>query len=359
MPIADRSNKEALIKALDIFLDRVRPFFFECLRDAPGASVRISLERSLKGDQCTRFAKTLQFNADLLSAIEVSYFATLTETYWEEVFSSRFGGNRKIVRRLRKIGEARNRASHPPHLRDLDDEFTQGSLCHIAYVLGSIGASEEREAVSRLREGISGAAISTSEADSAARVVMERRVQEADAAVLAAEERARVAEAKSREAHEQTKAVEISRVLMKERAFAAEAAKQSAKALAQRSESARQEAERRALVAETGQLRAEEQMLAMTEELQEMEKRLKEKEATLRRVQTQEAHSEADFAAKGDVIRPKRDRRPPARNTPRYKNYLISEIPSCKSVVPSFASMRVIAALTDTWCTMFKQHLRA
>ncbi|MDE0076502.1 MAG: hypothetical protein OXO50_03225 [Caldilineaceae bacterium] len=330
MPIVDRPNKEALLKALDIFLDRMRPFFCECLRHAPGATVQSALERSLKGNQSTNFARNLHFHADLQSAIEVSYFETITETYWEEIFSSRFGGDRKIVQKFRKIGEARNRASHPPHLRDLDDEFTQGSLCHIAYVLGSIGASEEREAVSRLREGIGGAAISTSEADSAARVVMERRVQEADAAVLAAEERARVAEAKSREAHEQTKAVEISRVLMKERAFAAEAAKQSAKALAQRSESARQEAERRALVAETGQLRAEEQMLAMTEELQEMEKRLKENEATLRRVQTQEAPSEADFEAKGDVIRPDRDRRPPVRNTPLYVNWLIRVILSGK-----------------------------
>ena len=161
-------------------------------------------------------------------------------------------------------------------------------------------------------------------------MVVERRLQKADAAVLAAEERARVAEARRREAHEQTKAVEISRVLMKERAGAAEAAKRSAEDLAQRSDFARQKAERRALAAEAGQLRAEEQMLALTEEFQELEKRLKEKEATHRRVQKQETPFLADFEAMGDVIRPDRDRRPPVRNTPRYVNWLMRMILSGK-----------------------------
>ena len=330
MPIVDRPNKEALLKALDIFLDRMRPFFCECLRHAPGATVQSALEQSLKGNQSTNFARNLHSHADLQSAIEVSYFETITKTYWEEIFSSRFGGDRKIVQKFRKITEARHRASHPPHLRDLDDEFTHGSLCHIAYVLGSIRASEEREAVSRLREGIGEAANTSSEADSAANMVVERRLQKADAAVLAAEERGRVAEARRREAHEQTKAVEISRVLMKKRAGAAEAAKRSAEDLAQRSEFARQKAERRALAAEAGQLRAEEQMLALTEEFQELEKRLKEKEATHRRVQKQETPFLADFEAEGDVIRPDRDRRPPVRNTPRYVSWFIGVILSGK-----------------------------
>ncbi|MDE0200469.1 MAG: hypothetical protein OXK78_19845 [Caldilineaceae bacterium] len=326
MPIIDRPNKDALIKALDIFLDKMRPFFIECLRHAPGATVRIALERSLNGEQSTNFARNHHASPDLLSAMEVSYFATVTETYWEEVFSSRFGGDRRIIRKLRKIRVARNRASHPPHLRDLDAEFTQGSLCHIAYVLGSIRASEEQVAVSRLKEGIRAAAKTSAEADTATIVLRERETRKADVSVLAAEERARVAEAKRREAHEQTKALEISRVLTNQRAVAAEAARRSAEDLALRNESARQEAERRALAAEAGQFRAEKQMLAMTETFQEMEKRLEETEATLRRVQTQEASSEADVAGKGDVIRPNQDRRPPARNTPQYENWLIEEI---------------------------------
>lgn len=330
MPVVDRPNKEALIKALDIFLDKMRPFFFECLRHAPGATVRIALERSLKGNQSKNFARNLHSNADLLSAIEVSYFATLTETYWEDIFSARFGGDRKIVGKFRKITEARHTASHPPHLRDLDEEFAIGSLCHIAYVLGKIRASEERKAVSRLREGICAAAESPARADAAPNTLSERKVRKADAAVIAAEERDRVAEAQIREAQKKTEAAEISRRLTKERASAAKAAKRSAEDSAQKSDAARQEAEGRALAAESGMLRAEKQMLAMTEELQEMEKRLNETEATLRRVQRQEAPSGDGLTAKGEVIRPGQERRPPARNTPQYEDWLISEILSGK-----------------------------
>ncbi|MDE0199681.1 MAG: hypothetical protein OXK78_15865 [Caldilineaceae bacterium] len=359
MPITDRPNKEALIKALDIFLDSMRPFFCECLRHAPGATVRIALERSLKGSQSTNFARDMPSHDDLLSAIEVSYFATLTETYWDEIFSSRFGGDRKIVRRFRKITEARHRASHPPHQRDLDSEFTQGSLCHIAYVLGSIRASEERKAVFRIREGLSEALKSTSEADSAANMALARRVEEAGAAVLAAEERTRVAEAKMRQAHEQTKAVEISRVLMKNRAIAAEAAKRSAEESAQRSESARQEAEWRALAAEDGQRRAEKKMQSMTGTLHETEKRLTETEATLRRLLKNEDPSVAGIVAKGGVVRPNQKLRPTARNTPRNENGLIKEILGGKISRPKLGGMREIAALTVAWFTMFKPHLRA
>ena len=31
MPIVNRRNKEALTRAIDIFLDRMRPFFIDCL----------------------------------------------------------------------------------------------------------------------------------------------------------------------------------------------------------------------------------------------------------------------------------------------------------------------------------------
>ncbi len=330
MPIVNRPNKDALIRALDIFLDKMRPFFIECLRYAPGATVRMALERSLNGDQRTNFARNHHVSPDLLSAVEVNYFATITETYWEEVFSSRFGGDRRIVRKLRKITVARNRASHPPHLRDLDAEFTLGSLCHIAYVLGSIRASEEQEAVSRLKEGIGAAAKTSVEADTATDVLREREARKADASVHAAEERARVAEAQIKEAQEQIEAAEISRLLMKERASAAEAARRSAEDLAHRSNSARQEADRRALAAEDGQLRAEKQSLATAEILHETEKRLKETEATLRRLQKNKAPSATGIVAEGGVVLPNQDRRPSARNTPQYKDGLVREILSGK-----------------------------
>lgn len=330
MPIVDRPNKEALLKAVDIFLDKMRPFFMGCLDFAPGASARIALERSLRGEQTARFFRNLHIENELESAIEISFFATITETYWEDIFSSRFGGNRNIIRKLRRITEARNRAAHPPHLRDLDDGFTQGSLCHIAYVLRRIRAWEEHAAVVRLREGLGNSTGRPSEAETNASIRFEEKVQEADAARFAAEKRARIAEATCTEAQELIQTAEILRVHAEERVSAAEAAKRKARDLAQNSESARREAERRVHSAEAAQLSADKQMRAAIEALGEMERRLKKTEDKLQFVQKQQEPSRTGLVAKEEAIRPIKNRRPIARNTPQYENWLIGEIQSGK-----------------------------
>ncbi|MDE0142723.1 MAG: hypothetical protein OXI80_04220 [Caldilineaceae bacterium] len=326
MPVVDRPNKEALLKALDIFLDTVRPFFVECLDLTPGASARVSLERSLKGDQSISFSRNLRLCSNLESAIEVSLLATIAECYWEDIFSARLGGDRKVLRKLRRVTEARNRASHPPHLRDLDDDFTHGSLCHISYLLESIRAWEEHKAVSRLRDELGDSAKSFSGAADAATREMEAKLKEANAGILAAKNRARILEERTTEAHERAKAAKISLAHAEKEKSASEAAKQKAEDLVKRNELARQEAERRTMAAAAGQREADRQKLATIEVLRETERRLEEVEAELRHVQKREAPARADAFSSRDVIRPIQERRPLARNTPQYEDWLIGEI---------------------------------
>ena len=254
MPIVNRPNKEALTRAIDIFLDRMRPFFIDCLGLAPGATVQIVLEKSLKNGQAENFAKNLRSSGDLESAIEVSFFETLASTYWEDIFSTRFGGEKKILLRFRKITWARNEASHPPHLRDLDEEFTRGSLVHIAYVLRKIRAREEQQEVVRIRDGLEASTWSGPEAERVSRLEAEQKAKEADAARIAAEKRARIAEAAHIKTQEQRKADQTIRKRVEERACAAEAARLEAEGLSQGREVARLEAVRRAQIAKTAQL---------------------------------------------------------------------------------------------------------
>jgi len=326
MAVVDRPNKEALLKALDIFMDTMRPFFVECLELTPGASAQVSLERSLNDDQSKSFSRNLRFCSDLESAIEVSFLATIAACYWDVSFSARFGEDRRVLRKLWRVTEARNRASHPTHLRDLDDEFTQGSLCHIAYLLESIRAREEHEAVSRLRHELGDPAKSFSGEEDTASREMEAKVKEANAGILAAENRARILEGRTTEAHERTKAAEISLAHAEKEKNSLEAAKQKVEDLAKRNELARQEAESRTMAAEAGQREAERQKLATMEVLRETERRLEEVEAELRRVQKREAPARAEAVSNKDAIRLIQERRPTARNTPQYEDWLIGEI---------------------------------
>lgn len=327
MPVVDRPNKEALLKALDIFMDTMRRFFVDCLELTPGASAQVSLERSLKDDQSKSLSRNLRFCSDLESAIEISFFETIAACYWEDTFSARFGGDRKVLGKLRKVKDARNRASHPPHLRDLDDDFTHGNLCHIAYLLESIRAWEEHKAVSRLRDELGDSAKSFSRAYAATRE-MEAKVKEANAGKIAAEQRARILEERTTEAHERAKTAEDSLAHVEKEKSALEAARQKAEDLAKRNELARQEAESRTIAAAAGQREADRQKLATIEVLRETERRFEEVEADLRRVQKREAPARADAVSSRDVIRPTQERRPLARNTPQYEDWLIGEIQS-------------------------------
>ena len=330
MPIVDRPNKEALIRAVDIFLDTMRPLFIDCLHLAPGATVKVVLERSLKGGQADSLEKNLRKGTDMESAIEVSFFETLARVYWEDIFSKQFNGDIKILRRFRKITVARNESSHPTHLQDLDEDFTRGSLCHIAYVLGKIRAWDEQQAVVRLREGLGGSTRASTESDRDARKKAEKRAQEADAARSDAEIRARIAEAALKQSLEQAQSSEIARIQFEELAYEAEADKLEAEELAQGREHARREAEKQATRAEAAQLEAEIKARAAVADLRELKLRAKDTQSQLRLAENRKAASVAPSHGANSAIRTNGKSLPLARKSPQYEFWLIGEIMSGK-----------------------------
>jgi len=328
MPTVDRPNKDALIKAVDIFLDTMRPLFIECLHLAPGASVKVVMRRSLKGGQAESLEWNLRKGADLETALEVSFFETLARVYWEDIFSKQFNGDTKILRKFRRITVARNEASHPPHLRDLDEELTRGSLNHIAYVLKKIRAWEEHQAVVRLNETLGGSTWTSAEIDREARRKAEQQAQEADAARSDAEVRARIAESAIRQAQEQAQSSEIARIEFEELAIAAGAAKLEAEELAQGREHARREAEKQATRAEAAQLEAERKAQAAVAELRKLERRAKETQTQLRLAESRKPESAAPSQGTKNGIRKNGKSLPFGRKTTQYEYWLISEIMS-------------------------------
>ena len=198
MSIVERPNKEALIKAIDIFRDDMRTFLVQSLGQAPARSERVAIEQALRNGQVDSFARNLSRAEDLESAIDVSYviFGRVVLSYWEEVFKQKLRGRRKFLDNLEKIVEARHRASHPPYRCDLDREYTIGRLCLIAKVLGWIRAGDSQVVVANIRKklenydtyGVQDAAIveakdKESIAEAAARKDAEQRAEIAEASI--------------------------------------------------------------------------------------------------------------------------------------------------------------------------------
>ena len=145
MTTVSRPNKDALVKALDIYRDAMRPFIIRNLRGIQGSNVRDRISYSLHG----KFLNP----SDLESGIDVNDFPTLIRDNWRAAFSVAFRNDMSVQNALWQIKEARNTASHPGS-QDIDPEFTRAHLFHIADVLGKINAPQEKEVVERVRDDL-------------------------------------------------------------------------------------------------------------------------------------------------------------------------------------------------------------
>ena len=155
----NRPNRDALVKAIDIYRDEMRPFLIRSLSRAPGPNVEEAIRKSLQFEQqIFEFDRNLQQGGDITSAIDVNHFPRLVEHHWRDVFSARFSGDKTVVRRLWFIKEVRNEVSHPP-ARDLDGNSTEECLSHIAYMLGKVNSPEGKKSVERIISALNGQSV--------------------------------------------------------------------------------------------------------------------------------------------------------------------------------------------------------
>lgn len=149
----DRPNKTALIKAIDIYRDAMRPFIVRNLRSTPGRRVEDVIRRSLNDSQAAQFQSNLARNpGDIEAAIDVGDFPSLIGRNWREVFRRQFSNGGQVVQNVSwLIKDARDKASHPG-TQDIDAEFTRSHLYYVADVLSRINAPVQKRDVEEIRD---------------------------------------------------------------------------------------------------------------------------------------------------------------------------------------------------------------
>ena len=154
-----RPHRAALLQAVDIYRDALRPFLVRHLRRAPGRrGVAEAIRYALKDRRADEFDRSMAQNGQVEDAIDVNDFPLLVQAYWREVFQGEFDGNHSVKNAMWMVNDARNMVSHPG-TTDLEYDFVTTRLSLIAEVLGRINAPAEQQAVQELRSGLEAAAV--------------------------------------------------------------------------------------------------------------------------------------------------------------------------------------------------------
>ena len=148
-----RPNRDALMRAIDIYRDAMRPFIVRQLRRVQGASVEELIERGLGYRQADEFYRKLDENDDIESAIDLSYFPKVIRDNWRGAFAQQFSGDPSVQNMLWLIKTARDQIAHPG-TQDIEGEYTRVHLYHIADLLRRINAPEEKQAVETIRDNL-------------------------------------------------------------------------------------------------------------------------------------------------------------------------------------------------------------
>ena len=152
MAIVHRPNKDAIVKACDIYRDAMRPFLVRVLRRVKGQNLLMAIKNSLPDDQRRLFETNLsRNNNNVAAAIDIGMFPHLISANWREVFFDEFRGDNSVRDLGWLIRDVRNKVAHPG-TADLEDEYTRSRLFDIADVLGRINAPEEKSAVESIRD---------------------------------------------------------------------------------------------------------------------------------------------------------------------------------------------------------------
>lgn len=151
--MGERPNKQAMIEALDIYRDTMRPFIVRCLKRVPGKKPEECIKNALRDGQYNQFEQNISDGWSIEESIDIGDFPWIVKGYWREVFSEAFKAGGETRDTLHKIADARNLVSHPGY-EDIYLEQATGWLGDIAGILEGINASEQTQAVEEIRTGL-------------------------------------------------------------------------------------------------------------------------------------------------------------------------------------------------------------
>ncbi len=148
--IIERPNKKAVVDALDIYRDAMRPFIVRYLRRVPGRKVEDCIRSVLRDGQYNQFEQNLHEGRSIEETIDINEFPHLVKVYWRDVFHNAFKHGSKPLEALYAITDARNKVSHPGN-QDIELEYAVDRLTDIAGVLKEINESKRSQTVENIR----------------------------------------------------------------------------------------------------------------------------------------------------------------------------------------------------------------
>ena len=148
--MTDRPNKKALVDALDMYRDAMRPFVVRCLKRVPGRKVGDLIGSALRDGQYNQFEQNLREGRSVDEAIDIGDFLQIVKVYWRDAFRDAFPRGSKPWAALHEIAEARNKASHPES-QDIELDYTLDRLKDVTGVLAEINEPDMSQAVEDIR----------------------------------------------------------------------------------------------------------------------------------------------------------------------------------------------------------------
>ena len=143
-------NRDAIRRALDIYIDAMRPFVVRCLRPASAEGLRAAIVSYLNPGQQQNFADAIARNGgNIPAAIDIGILRTLINAAWFDHFRSEFKYTDTVRSAVNFITETRNEESHMG-LGDHDAGRAYVCLYHITTVLKHTGNTDACRAVADL-----------------------------------------------------------------------------------------------------------------------------------------------------------------------------------------------------------------
>ena len=151
--MTERPNKKALVDALDIYRDAMRPFIIRCLKRVPGKKVEDHIRAALQDGQHNQFEENIREGRSVEESIDIGDFPQLVRRYWPDVFREAFRPGSKTSTAMHAIVDARNKVSHPGD-QDIDTEYAADRLSDIVRVLTEVNEPEWGQAVENIRHAL-------------------------------------------------------------------------------------------------------------------------------------------------------------------------------------------------------------
>lgn len=153
MTIIERPNKNAIIAAVDIYRDAMRPFVSRSLKRVRGMNVETAVRAALRDNSLTQFDRNLADGRAVEDSIDVSDIAQIIRRHWRDAFQGALPPGSDLRDSLSRITEIRNEASHPES-DDIEAKRAIDVLDDISEVLRAVNAPNEAARVESIRDGL-------------------------------------------------------------------------------------------------------------------------------------------------------------------------------------------------------------